>query len=140
MTNDETAAAAGRRMSEQDQFARLLGITLTDIRPGYSRAVMPLTPQLLNGLGMPHGGAIFALGDFAFAAACNAHGRVAVALSMDIHFIRSPRPAATLVAEAVEVHVTYRTGLYRITVADEGGEPVAELHGMAYRTEKEYAG
>lgn len=133
---EHTAAAVARFMQERDGFARLLGIELLEIRPGFSRARLRLGPQLLNGLGMPHGGAIFTLADFAFAAAGNSHGQIAVALSMDIHFLRSPRPDATLLAEAVEVRKGRRTALYRITVTDEGGEPVAELHGMAYRRQE----
>ncbi|MBX7233255.1 MAG: hotdog fold thioesterase [Caldilineales bacterium] len=133
---DPTALAVARFMQEHDAFGRLVGIELLEIRPGFSRVRLQLGPQLLNGLGMPHGGAIFTLADFAFAAAGNSHGQVAVALSMDIHFLRSPRPDALLLAEAVEVRKGRRTALYRITVADESGEPVAELHGMAYRREE----
>ncbi len=118
-------------VAERDAFARHLGIELSDLRPGYSRAALPLAAYMVNGLGMPHGAAIFALADFAFAAACNSHGRAAVALSMDVHFISSPAPQALLVAEAQEVHRGQRIGLYRITVTD-GHNLIAELHGMAY--------
>jgi acyl-CoA thioesterase len=94
---------------------------------------MTLTSDMVNGLGLPHGAAIFALADFAFAAACNSHGRAAVALSMDIHFLSSPSPGSRLEAQAVEVRRGRRTGLYRMTVTDAQGNRVAELHGMAYR-------
>lgn len=133
--NQQTATAVAHFIREHDQFARLLGIELVELRLGYARAAMTIAPHMVNGLGMPHGGAIFTLADFAFAAACNSHGRTAVALSMDIHFVRSPGPDARLTAEAVEVQTGYRTGLYRMTVVDETGELVAELHGMAYRKE-----
>ncbi len=135
---DPTALAVARFMQERDAFARLLGIELLEIGPGFSRVRLQLGPQLLNGLGMPHGGAIFTLADFAFAAAGNSHGQAAVALSMDIHFLRSPRPDAALLAEAVEVRRGRRTALYRITVTDESSEPVAELHGMAYRRQESF--
>lgn len=130
------AGAVAQFMQERDAFARLLGIELLEIRPGFSRAGMRLGPNLLNGLGMPHGGAIFTLADFTFAAAGNSHGQIAVALSMDVHFIRSPKPDAYLTAEAVEIHKGRRTALYRITVAEEAGGMAAELHGMAYRKEE----
>jgi acyl-CoA thioesterase len=136
--NQQTATAVAYFMRKHDQFARYLGIELVELRPGYARAAMTIGPHMVNGLGMPHGGAIFTLADFAFAAACNSHGRTAVALSMDIHFVRSPGPDARLTAEAVEVRAGYRTGLYRMTVVDETGELVAELHGMAYRKEDQF--
>jgi acyl-CoA thioesterase len=120
-------------MSEHDRFARSLGIELLELAPGHSRVGMTLAPDMVNGLGLPHGAAIFALADFAFAAACNSSGEAAVALSMDIHFLASPEPGSRLEAQAEEVRSSRKTGLYRMTVTDAQGELVAELHGMAYR-------
>jgi acyl-CoA thioesterase len=137
-TADETAAAAARFISERDLFARSLGIELLDLQPGACRAGLTLAPHMVNGLGMPHGAVIFALADFAFAAACNAHGRAAVALSMDIHFVASPPPESRLMVEATEVHCGRRTGLYRMAVTEEGGKLVAEIHGMAYRKDDRF--
>ncbi len=134
----ETARAVAAFMAERDRFARWLGIRLLDLRPGYSRASMPVTSEMVNGLGMVHGGAIFALADFAFAAAGNSHGQAAVALSMDIHFLAPPQPGATLLAEAVEVRRGERTALYRITVSQQDGGTVAELHGMVYRKRERF--
>ena len=136
--SDDTANAVAHFMSERDLFARHLGIELVELRPGYSRASLRLAPYMVNGLGMPHGAVIFALADFAFAAACNSHGRAAVAMSMDIHFLSSPGSGDRLQAEAVEVRCGNRTGLYRMTVTDTNDRPVAELHGMAYRKDTRF--
>src|SRR5574337_1909561 len=132
------ASRVARFMSERDLFARHLGIELLELRPGYSRVALTLAPHMVNGLGLPHGAVIFALADFAFAAACNSHGRTAVALSMDIHFLNSPAPNTRLGGEAVEVRCGRRTALYRMTVADAEGNAVAELHGMAYRKDTHF--
>ena len=120
-------------MAEHDRFARRLGIELLELQPGRCRAGMTLAPDMVNGLGLPHGAAIFALADFAFAAACNSYGEAAVALSMDIHFLSSPAPDSRLEASAEQVRSGRKTGLYRMAVTDAQGELVAELHGMAYR-------
>ena len=93
---------------------------------------------MVNGHGLTHGAVLFALADFAFAAACNSHGQTAVALSMDIHFLSSPRPGARLEADAEEVRLGRRTGLYRISVFDDENVLVAELHGMAYRKQERF--
>ena len=137
-TSEDTIAAVARFMSERDTFARHLGIELVELRPGYSRVAMEIGPHMLNGLGMPHGGVIFTLADFAFAAACNSDGQAAVALSMDIHFLSSPEPGGRLFAKAEEVRKGGRTGLYRMVVTGEEGTLIAELHGMAYRLGKEF--
>lgn len=133
MTDQATVEAVARFVAERDLFARHLGIELLELRPGYSRVALNLAPHMVNGLGLPHGAVIFAVADYAFAAACNSHGRTAVALSMDIHFLSSPRPDTRLQGEAVEVRLGQRTALYRMTVTDAENNPVAELHGMAYR-------
>jgi len=137
-TSLDTIASVAQFMSERDHFARHLGIELLELRSGCSRASLVLAPYMINGLGLPHGAVIFALADFAFAAACNSSGRTAVALSMDIHFLSSPSPESRLVAQAVEVHLGHRTGFYRITVTDQAEKLVAELHGMAYRKESRF--
>ena len=54
-----------------DQFAARNNIELLEVANGNARAKMTLHPYHLNGLGTVHGGAIFTLGDFVFAAACN---------------------------------------------------------------------
>ena len=130
---EQTAAQVAEFMAQRDQFARHLGIELLELRPGYCRAGLNLASYMVNGLGLPHGAVIFALADFAFAAACNSHGRTAVALTMDIHFLASPQPETRLVAQADEVRCGRRTGLYRISVHEVDTILVAELHGMAYR-------
>jgi acyl-CoA thioesterase len=127
------ATAVAHFMSERDLFARHLGIELLELSSGYSRVRMQLTPYMLNGLGVPHGAAIFAVADYAFAAACNSYGNTALALSMDVHFLFSPKPDSQLICEAQEVQKGKRTGLYRMTVTDDALNIVAELHGMAYR-------
>jgi acyl-CoA thioesterase len=138
LNRDDTAAAVAQYMTERDQFARFLGIELIALQPGHCRARLVLAPHLVNGLGLPHGAVIFALADFAFAAACNSYGRTAVALSMDIHFLSSPSPDASLTARADEVRSGGRTGLYRMTVTDDDDKLIAELHGMAYRKKERF--
>jgi acyl-CoA thioesterase len=130
---DPLAERVAAFMSERDSFSRGLGIELLELEPGRSRAGMTLTADMVNGLGLPHGAAIFALADFAFAAACNSYGETSVALSMDIHFLSSPASGSRLEATAEQVRSGRRTGLYRMAVTDAQGELVAELHGMAYR-------
>lgn len=137
-SDQQTADAVAHFMSTRDQFAQHLGIELLEVRPGYSRVGLSLEPHMVNGLGLAHGAVIFAVADFAFAAACNSYGTVAVALSMDIHFLASPKPGARLVAEAQEIHRGRRTGLYQLTVKDDAGNLIADLHGMAYRKDTRF--
>ncbi len=118
-----------------DPFAQSMGIELLEMKPGYSRMAMALQPHMVNFHGTPHGGAIFTLADAAFAAACNSHGQVAVALSMTINYRAAVAPDTRLLVEAVEESLGGRTGLYRMTVTadDKQKTLVAVCDGTAYR-------
>lgn len=116
-----------------DPFARHLGIELEELRPGYSRVSLTLTPDMVNFHGITHGAVVFALVDTAFAAASNSHGQAAVALDMSISFLAATRPGQRLVAEAREENLGRRTALYHMTVRDEDGRLIASSHGTVYR-------
>ena len=77
-------------------------------------------------------GAIFALADSAFAAAANAHGTLAVALNVNISFVK-PGNCDTLTADAVEVSLGRKTGTYTITITNDAGKTVAIFQGMVFR-------
>lgn len=96
----------GKKRLAKDAFARLLGIELTEIRPGYASATLKVTPDLLNGEGLTHGGAIFGLADLVFAAASNSHGNLALALNVNISFLKATRGGAVLTAGGIKAAYT----------------------------------
>ena len=76
---------------QNDPFARSLGARVEILAPGHSRASLTVTEEMTNFHGITHGGVIFALGDMAFAAAGNSYGRVAVAMSVSICFLKASK-------------------------------------------------
>jgi acyl-CoA thioesterase len=122
-----------QRHVKKERFAQKLGLRLIRLEPG--RAIVEMEPQedLTNIFGMTHGGAIFSLIDEAFEVSCNAHGTVAVALSMSITFHRAPDQQSRLRAESVEIHRSAKTGTYEIKVTDEHNALVASCTALAYR-------
>ena len=58
---------------KKDRFAALAGVELLEVRQGYAKARMLVTPEHLNGGGVCQGGALFTLADLACAAAFNSH-------------------------------------------------------------------
>lgn len=129
-----TAERAGRLLAERDRFAQLLGIRLEAASPGYARVSMVVRGDHLNGVGSTHGGATFALADFAFAVAANSHGRIAVALSAQISYPAASTEGDRLTAEACEESLGGRTGLYRVEVRRADGELTGLFTGTVYRT------
>ncbi len=119
---------------EKDAFAKYLGIELSEIRPGYARVCMDLEEQHLNGVGIAHGGVIFTLADLAFAAAANAHGVLALAVSASISFVK-PGRGGRLFAEARELSRGRKLAAYAVDVTNASGEIVAVFQGTVYRKE-----
>jgi len=118
--------------TERDLFAKHCGIELVEVGKGTAKTRMKVHEHHLNGVRSVQGGAIFTLADLAFAAACNSHGTVAVAINVSITFIKAAT-AGTLTAEAKEVSVNPKLGTYSIQVTNDAGEVVATFQGLAYR-------
>jgi len=119
-----------------DPCAKLLGVKFLELKPGYAKVSMPVREDMLNFHGTTHGGIIFALADVAFSAASNSHGQLAVALNVNITYLKATSSGNTLIATGVEEKVTRKTGLYRITVEDEMGHLIAVFQGLVYRKEQ----
>jgi len=130
MNRDKQIAAHIR----QDPYANELGASLESLAPGYSRVSLTITARMTNFHGITHGGVIFSLGDIAFAAASNSRGQTAVALNMDISFLKPTGPGDHLVAECREVEQSGPIALYDITIAlQDSPELVAKIQAMVYR-------
>jgi len=120
------------RFLEKDHFARLTGIELLEVAEGRAKARLRISEHHLNGVGIVHGGAIFTLADFVFAAASNSHQTVAVAINVSISYLKAIS-IGTLVAEASEIAINPKLSSYTVHVRDESGDLVAIFQGMAYR-------
>ncbi len=131
-TQQSEAPGDLRHFFKNDRFAERANIELLSLSPGYARAKMTLHPHHLNGYGTVQGGAIFTLADFAFAAASNSHGTVAVAINVSITFMKAAKTGA-LWAEAREISRNFKLGSYTVEVKDDAGEMVALFQGLAYR-------
>jgi acyl-CoA thioesterase len=106
---------------DEEPFARLLNIRLKGVDEGYALCEMEYTAQMDNIHRTAHGGALFSLIDEAFEISSNSHEKIAVALNMNITYIKPPKKDTLLTAESKEVARTKKTATYYITVSDKGG-------------------
>jgi acyl-CoA thioesterase len=123
-------------MMEHDLFSQWLGISLIEIREGYSKIKMVVRPEMINGFGIVHGGVAFSLADSCFAFACNNRNVLSVALDTAINFIKPVHVGDLLTAEAKEMHNGKSTGLYHITITNQKDHVVAIFKGTCFRTNK----
>ena len=123
-------------MTENDLFSKWLGIQILEIKEGYSKTSMEVREEMINGLGIVHGGVTFSLADSTFAFACNNRNNLSVALDTSINFLKPVHVGDTLIAEAIEIHNGKSTGLYQITVSNQRDHVVAVFKGTCFRTGK----
>lgn len=131
MDSAKLARAAGEAMWREDRASKFLGMTLEELRPGYSRVTMPVTAQMANGQDLCHGGLIFSLADSSFGFACNSRNQRALAASCSIEFLAPARIGDTLTAECSEQAVAGRTGIYDARVVNQAGELIALFRGKS---------
>ena len=121
---------------QQDLFSQWLGIEVLEIKEGYSKIKMTVRPEMINGLGIVHGGIAFSLADSCFAFACNNRNVLSVALDTAINFIKPVHVGDVLTAEAKEIHNGKSTGLYYISIFNQHTHLAAYFKGTCYRTGK----
>ncbi len=119
-----------------DAFSNWLGITVLELKEGYAKIQMTVRAEMMNGLGIVHGGIAFALADSAFAFACNNRNNLSVALDNSINYLKPVYTHDVLVAEAIEIHNGRSTGLYQVTMTNQHGHTVAIFKGTCFRTGK----
>lgn len=124
------------KMMEDDLFSQWLGIELIEIKEGFSKIKMTVRKEMMNGLGIVHGGIAFSLADTAFAFACNNRNVLSVALDASINFLKPVHVGDVLVAEAKELHNGKATGLYHIFISNQNNHTVAVFKGTCFRTNK----
>lgn len=129
-----TAQRCAAALLANDRASRLLGITVEVTETGEATARMTVRDDMVNGLDVCHGGLVFAFADTAFACACNAYDRVAVAASANIEFIRPALLGDELAAVAQEDHRGRRSGFYSVRVTNQQHKLVALFHGRAVST------
>ena len=123
-------------MLQKDLFSQWLGISIIEIKEGYSKIKMIVRPEMINGFGIVHGGIAFSLADSAFAFACNNRNVLSVALDTSINFLKPVQVNDVLIAETNEWHNGRSTGLYHINITNQQNETVAIFKGTCFRTTK----
>jgi acyl-CoA thioesterase len=119
-----------------EPYARLLGIRVVDVEEGSAACEMEYTSSMDNTHGMVHGGAILSLIDETLGAAANSHGTVAVALNMNVTFIK-PAARGMMRAESKELSRGARTATYAITVTDSTGM-IAVCQALVFRKKEPF--
>lgn len=105
----------------RNRFCQRVGITVTELSPGYAKVVKTVTEDDLNPVDVAHGGLFFSMADNAAGSAMASYGHKAVTLNAQYSFFRSAKPGDTLTAEAREVKHGGTVCVYDIAIHDQNG-------------------
>lgn len=136
MEHQANAQSVAEKVFEKDLFSQWLGIEIIEIKEGFSKIAMNVRAEMINGLGIVHGGIAFSLADSAFAFACNNRNNLSVALDTSINFLKPVHVGDRLEAIATEIHNGRSTGLYQISISNQDQVVVAIFKGTCFRTGK----
>ncbi|MFH2060254.1 MAG: PaaI family thioesterase [Pseudomonadota bacterium] len=127
---------AAKAVFANDRYAALTGVEIVEAKIGYCKACLTIEDKHMNAANVVQGGAIFTLADLAFAVASNSHGQLALAINVNISFLKAAS-GGILYAVATEVTEPGKLGAYDVLVTDDAGEVVARFNGMVYRKNKQ---
>ena len=120
-------------LSKNDRFAANSGCVLKEVREGYARAELLVTPEHLNAGGVCQGGAFFTLADIALAAVMNSREGITFGIENNIMFLHSAKAGDTLTAEATEVYNHHKIPYVDVRITNQEGELCCVVTGLAYR-------
>jgi len=115
-----------------DNFAKYVGAELVDAGDGCATGRLAISEHHLNGAGVVHGGAIFTLAVWTFAAAANADEQLTVGLNANISYVKAVTEGV-LTARARELSKGAKVSTYEVIVTDEAQEVVAVFGGLGYK-------
>ena len=121
-----------REVVGKDPFAAFLGIQVDEVRSGYARCSLTLSPDYMNAVERAHGAAIYALADQAFAVGSNSTGVMAIAMNFNIHYISGAKDGERIFAEAVPVNMGKKVSVWKVEVYGTEDSLIATGHGTAY--------
>jgi acyl-CoA thioesterase len=121
-------------MYAADRVAHGWGITVGDVGPGTATIHMTVTKSMTNGLGVCHGGILFAFADTAMAYGSNEGGDATFSTNATIEWVAPAREGTRLSATSTRVATRGKSAVHDIIVTDDAGETVALVRGQTLST------
>jgi acyl-CoA thioesterase len=119
---------------KQDEFAALLGITVTRRGPGHTVAVLITTEQHANPHGTVHGAVFYAVAGAAVAAAANDDEHSGIISSVLVEYLQPASIGDELFADVERTASTEREDIFTGTVhRAEGGDLLAWVRARGTR-------
>lgn len=108
-----------RKILEENQYVRFLGIEIMDLREGYCLARMKNSKELLNPYGMLHGGSLYSLADIAAGTAACMSGHYVTTVSGMMNFLLPAEGTEYVYCEAEKLRIGGHLAVFGVKLKDE---------------------
>ncbi len=115
-------------------YSDWLGAKVVTVNDGVAELTAVVRKDMLNAIGVCHGGVLFSLADTAVALAAHSRGRVSMSIEGAASFIEAVREGELLSVRAEETSLKNRLAFYRAMIRRADGTAVAEFKVVVYRT------
>lgn len=117
-------------MMDNDAFSKWMGVEVLEIEEGRCVLRMKITPEMLNGFYITHGGISYSLSDSALAFASNSRGNKCVSIETSISHLRPTKAGDVLTATATEKHRGKTIGIYEVEIKNQDLKIVSIFKGI----------
>ncbi|MBM6938159.1 PaaI family thioesterase [Pseudoflavonifractor phocaeensis] len=124
-SNVESNVANVAARTKHNRFAEYIGVRITKIAQDYAEGELPIREELLNPMGLVHGGCLCTLADTVAGCAAATRGRVGVTLDCRMDYLHPARDTAVVRCVANPQRVGRTIMVYRVYLTDDKGEAVA---------------
>ncbi len=125
MDKKELMKRIGKRVTDNDKFVELVGLTLVDIDEGYCKGELVIENKHTNPLGTIHGGCLYTLADTVGGFAASSMGMPSPTLSGNMYFLRPAMGMKKLTCEAHVIKNGKRVRVVDTVIYGDNGEEVA---------------
>ena len=131
LSASERAKRSSEVMWANDKASKWLGLELVKVSTGEAQLSMLVEPHHTNGHGICHGGFLYTLADSAFAFACNSRNQSTVAYHNSMTYHAPAQLGDRLLANAREVSLKGRSGIYDVEITNQDGVHIASFRGQS---------
>jgi acyl-CoA thioesterase len=131
----KTPAEIVALMMEKDAFSQWLDVKILSVDKGKVNISCKITPEMVNGFSMAHGGISFSLGDSALAFSANSHGQFAVSMECNISHLGPVFVGDNLTANTQEIKRGKQTATYLCEIKNQDEKLVAHLKAVFFLKE-----
>lgn len=125
-----------QQMEKSDATNAFFGIKINEARQGFVKGSLTILPEMINSVGVAHGGICFALADTCCGIAVNLHGRKCVSTETSINQFRPALAGQTIFCTTKEEFMGEKIAVMTGEVFSPEGERIALFKGSYYRSAK----